>query len=85
MQKYVPMIGWLGMIFGIATAILSWPSLPFLFFAFFTMIPGFLLSSLYIMFSTKYEMETPKINPGYLGIFFSSAPLILFILYAVGI
>lgn len=81
MQKYVPLLGWGGLFFGVLTAIFAWPSLSLLFFALFTMFPGFLLSSLYIMFSTRYEMETPRVNPGYLGLLLNSAPLIMFLIF----
>lgn len=73
-------MGWIGLCFGIATALLVPYYLPL---SLFTAIPGFLLSSLYILLTTKYEMETPRINPGYAGIILSSSPVLLFIVFLV--
>jgi len=74
-------MGWAGAFFGALTAIFAWPSFSLLFFALFTMFPGFLLSSLYIMFTTRYEMDTPKVNPGYVGLLLNSAPLFMFLFF----
>lgn len=74
-------MGWAGACLGVLTAIFAWPTLSLLYFALFTMFPGFLLSSLYIMFTTRLEMETPKINPGYLGLLLNSAPILMFIFF----
>lgn len=81
MLKFVPAMGWGGVIFGLATTILAWPTLSYLEVAFITMIPGFLLSTLYVMYTTKYEIETPRFHPGYFGLLFSSAPVLFFLFY----
>ena len=78
MQKYTPALGWIGLSFGIITALLVPYYLPF---SIFTALPGFLFSSLYILFAAKYELEIPRVNPGYLGLFLSSSPVLLFIVY----
>lgn len=80
MLKYYRQFGWAGIIFGlICSAGLLIPDLTGLKISFGAMLPGFLFSSLYIMLTTKHEIETPKINPGYIGLLLSSAPIILFI------
>lgn len=71
-------MGWIGVGFGALTAILVWYYLPV---SIITAFPGFLFSSLYVMLSSKYEIETPKINPGYLGMLLSSAPVIGFLAF----
>lgn len=81
MLKYYRQFGWAGIAFGvICTAGLFIPDITGLKVSFVAMLPGFLFSSLYIMLTTKHEIETPKINPGYVGLLFSSAPIVLFIL-----
>jgi hypothetical protein len=83
MQKYIPLIGWAGLIFGIVTAIAAFmPGLGF-FIAITAMLPGFLLSSLYVMLSSRHQVETPRIHPGYIGMVLSSVPIVLFIFYFV--
>jgi hypothetical protein len=48
------------------------------------MLPGFICSSLYVLFSTRYQMPTPKwINPGMIGMLLNSTPLIMFIYFQV--
>ena len=80
MQRYIPLIGWIGFAFGLITAIFA--TLPgwWQMVALFSMLPGFLCSSLYILYSTRYRITSGWINPGYTGMFLSSAPLIM-ILY----
>jgi hypothetical protein len=81
MLKYYRHLGWAGIVFGsICTIGLFIPGLNGLKVSFVAMLFGFLCSSLYIMLTTKHEIETPKINPGYVGLLLSSAPIILFIL-----
>jgi hypothetical protein len=81
MLKYLPLIGWGGLIFGIITAIFAFMPGTLVLFSMFSMLPGFLLSSLYVMFTTRHNLETPKINPGYWGMALSSTPLILIIYF----
>ena len=81
MLKYYKQIGWASVIFGLATTLLAWPTFAYLEFAMITMIPGFLCSSLYVMYTLRHELPTPWINPGYLGLLLSSAPIIFFLIY----
>lgn len=81
MLKYLPLIGWSGLVFGIITAIFAFMPGTLVFVAMLSMLPGFLLSSLYVMFTTRHNIETPKFNPGYAGMLLSSIPLILIIYF----
>jgi hypothetical protein len=84
MVKYVPFFAWAGIICGlICTAGLLMPGLYGFTVSLIAMLPGFLFSSLYVMLTTRHEIETPKINPGYVGMLLSSAPIILFIFFAI--
>ncbi|MCX6312431.1 MAG: hypothetical protein NT084_12440 [Bacteroidetes bacterium] len=81
MKKLTPILGWLGFLIGIVTAIAAplpgWGT-PI---AFICMLPGFLLSSIYILFSTRYQLETKWINPGYVGMLLNSTPLIMLLYF----
>ncbi len=82
MVKYVPFFGYAGVICGLICAIgIFLPDVTGLTISMIAMLPGFLFSSLYIMLTTRFEIETPKINPGYVGLLFSSVPLLLFIFF----
>lgn len=83
MLKYLPLIGWGGLVFGIITAIFAFMPGSLVFISIFSMLPGFLLSSLYVMMSTRNDITTPKFNPGYIGMLLSSIPLILIIYFFV--
>jgi hypothetical protein len=80
MKKFTLIFGWLGFSLGIVTAVAAplpgWGT-PI---AFICMLPGFLLCSVYILFSTRYEITSRWINPGYVGMLLNSTPL-LFLLY----
>jgi len=77
MQKLTPLFGWIGIALGIVTAIAAplpgWGT-PI---AFFCMLPGFLFSSVYVLFSTRYQIKPKWINPGYVGMLLNSTPLIM--------
>jgi hypothetical protein len=82
MLKYIPFFGWAGIACGMICAVgIFIPDLTGLKVSMVSMLPGFLFSSLYIMFTTKYEVDTPKINPGYVGLLLNSTPIILFIFF----
>jgi hypothetical protein len=81
MQKLLPFFGIAGLICGIVCATSAFLPGVGVFISMIAMVPGFLLSSLYVMFATRYEVETPKINPGYIGMALSSTPLLLFIFF----
>jgi hypothetical protein len=79
-EKTVRIIGWLGLFFGIITAVCSplpgkWAAITIL-----STIPGFLFSSLYIMHSAKLGVKNKWIHPGYIGLLLTSTPIILAIL-----
>jgi hypothetical protein len=80
MEKLAPVIGWIGLLFGVVTAICTplpgWGQVV----ALGTMLLGFLFCSVYILLSSRYQLESKWFNPGYVGMFLSSAPLIM-ILY----
>jgi hypothetical protein len=81
-EKLTPYLGWAGLAFGIITAVCA-PLPDFAKLTFICMAPGLLLSSFYIMFSSKYRIETKWINPGFVGIFLSSAPILLAVYYSL--
>lgn len=83
MPKYIPLIGWLGLVCGIVSAASAFLPGWGAFISMTAMLPGFLLSSLYVMMSTRHQIEMPKINPGYIGMILSSTPLILFIFFYI--
>ena len=70
MQKITPILGWIGLSIGVLVAITSFivPQI-----AFFGMLPGFLFSSAYVFFSTRYQIES-KFNPGIFGMLLNSTP-----------
>jgi hypothetical protein len=82
MQKYIPHFGWAGIIFGTFAAVTAWPLLPAgaLVLSILFMFIGFLFSSLYVRLAATHEIKT-KINPGYVGMILSSAPVIMFIVF----
>jgi hypothetical protein len=81
-QKLTPFIGWAGFICGALTAYFA--ANPYRAGTTFAlMIPGMLLSSLHIMFSSRYRLQNKWIHPGYLGVLLSSAPLLLAIYFSL--
>lgn len=82
MVKYVSFFGWAGIACGlICIAGIFLPDVTGLKVSLIAMLPGFLFSSLYIMLTTKHELDTPKINPGYVGLLLNSTPILLFIFF----
>jgi hypothetical protein len=77
MQKLTSVFGWLGLAIGIVVAVAAplpgWGT-PI---AFICMLPGFLFSSLFVLYSTKYQIKTKWVNPGYVGMLLNSTPLLL--------
>jgi hypothetical protein len=81
MLKYYRLFGQAGIICGlICVSGIFIPAPTGLAISIFSMLPGFLFSSLYVMVTTRNEIETPKINPGYMGMLLCSVPVILVIL-----
>ena len=81
MEKITRVLGWTGLIIGVIVMITAmgpgrWP-----FIGFIGMLPGFLFSSAYVLLSTKYQIQSKWINPGYAGMLLSSTPLILIIYF----
>jgi hypothetical protein len=70
MKKYTPLFGWIGLSIGVVVAITSFV-LPQV--AFFGMLPGFLFSSVYVFFSTRFQVQS-KFNPGVIGMLLNSTP-----------
>ena len=84
MLKYYRFFGIAGVALGLVCAVgIFLPDITGLRISMLAMLPGFLFSSLYIMLTTRHEIPTPKINPGYVGLLLSSVPLILFIYFAI--
>lgn len=84
MLKYYRQFGWAGIVFGAITVLGFFiPDITGVKISMIAMLPGFLFSSLYVMVTTRNQIETPKINPGYVGMLLSSAPIILFIFFAL--
>lgn len=81
MQKYITLLGWFGLAFGIITAVASFLPGYGAFIGMGCMFPGFLFSSLYVLLLSKYEIVAPKFNPGYIGLLLSSTPILLFIYF----
>jgi hypothetical protein len=83
MQKLTPIVGWIGFALGIVAAIAAplpgWGT-PV---SFMCMLPGFLCCSVYILYSTRYQIPTKWINPGYVGMLLNSAPLLLLFYFQV--
>lgn len=83
MKKLTPIFGWIGFAIGIVVAVAAplpgWGT-PI---AFIGMLPGFLLSSIYILFSTRYEIQAKWINPGYVGMLLNSTPLLMLIYFQI--
>jgi hypothetical protein len=84
MKKITPTIGWIGLALGIIVAV-SAPLPGYgIFIALFGMLPGFICSSIYVLFSTRYQLPHPKwINPGLVGMLLNSTPLIMFIYFSI--
>lgn len=80
MLRITPLLGWIGFLFGMITAITA-PMYGYAKVTFLCMVPGFLLSSLYIMFSSKLQLKSRWINPGYMGVLLSSAPILIALYY----
>lgn len=78
MKNFTPTLGWIGFSIGLVVAITAF-LLPQV--AFFGMLPGFLCSSAYVFFSTRYQLQTGKFNPGIVGMLLNSTPfaIVLFI------
>lgn len=82
MLNYYRQIGWMGVLCGlICVSGFFIPGFTGLKVSMIAMLPGFLCSSLYIMYTTKYEIETPKINPGYIGLLLNSAPVLVLLYF----
>lgn len=81
MEKYIPMMGWFGLLFGVITAVASFLPGYGAFIGMGCMLPGFLFSSGYILLMSRYELTPPKFHPGYFGLLLSSTPLMLFIYF----
>lgn len=83
MKKLTPIFGWIGFSIGIITATAAplpgWGT-PI---AFFCMLPGFILCSIYILFSTRFQLETKWINPGYIGMLLNSTPLLMLLYFQI--
>jgi hypothetical protein len=77
MEKITPILGWIGFGFGILTSIAAFLPHWGAPVAFICMLPGFLFSSVYVLLSTKYQIISKGINPGYMGMLLNSTPLIL--------
>lgn len=83
MPKYIPLLGWIGLLCGVVAAVSAFLPGWGVFISMVAMLPGFLISSLYVMMSTRHELKMPKINPGYIGMVLSSTPLVLFIFFFI--
>ncbi|CAN5784720.1 hypothetical protein BH11BAC7_BH11BAC7_17690 [soil metagenome] len=79
MKKITPVLGWIGLSIGLIVAVTSFLPGSIARIAFFGMLPGFLCSSAYVLFSTRYEIQS-KFNPGVLGMILNSTPFAI-ILY----
>jgi hypothetical protein len=71
--------GYASVLVGI-TATLSIYKPQFLFYGMGLSMLGFLFALLNIVTNAKYEYEFTKYPPGYLGLFFSSLPVLFFLL-----
>ena len=83
LEKLTPYFGWSGFFVGLLTAVLAMLPGNFPLYAVFTMLPGFLLSSAYVMLSTRYKIVSRPFNPGYLGMALNSVPLILILYFTL--
>ncbi|CAN5218871.1 hypothetical protein BH09BAC5_BH09BAC5_29850 [soil metagenome] len=81
MQKITPTLGWIGFTLGIIVMIASLLPGYAPYVAVFAMLPGFLLSSIYVLFSTKYQLKSKYINPGFMGMILNSTPLVMFVYF----
>jgi hypothetical protein len=80
MKKITPLLGWIGLSIGILVAITSFLPGNFAKIAFIGMLPGFLCSSAYVLFSTRYQLQQKGFNPGITGMLLNSTPFAI-ILY----
>ena len=78
MEKITPTLGWIGLSIGLIVAITAF---PFPTIAFFGMLPGFLFSSAYVFFSTRFQLQTKGFNPGVVGMLLNSTPFALVLYY----
>ncbi|HEU4719419.1 MAG TPA: hypothetical protein VFU15_16355 [Bacteroidia bacterium] len=81
MEKIVRVLGWAGFACGAITAVFATMPGRWGLIAMFIMLPGFLLSSAYVLLSTRYRIESKFFNPGYAGMILSSVPLMLIIYF----
>ncbi len=81
MRKITPTLGWIGFSLGIVVMAASLMPGRGPYIAVFAMLPGFLLSSVYVLFSTKYQLKTKYINPGFMGMILNSTPLAMFVYF----
>ena len=83
MKKITPVLGWIGLSIGAVVAITSLISITspgkYAMIAFFGMLPGFLSSSAYVLFSTRYQLQQKGFNPGIIGMLLNSTPFAIFI------
>jgi hypothetical protein len=80
MKKFTPTLGWIGLTIGILVAITSFLPGSVAKIAFFGMLPGFLCSSAYVLFSTRFQLQSKGFNPGIIGMLLNSTPFAI-ILY----
>jgi hypothetical protein len=81
MKKLTPILGWIGFALGLVVAISAPLPGAGAIIALFCMLPGFLLSSVYVLFSTRYQLQTKYINPGFFGMILNSTPLVMFLYF----
>lgn len=83
MQQRLKTLGTLGIGFGVLAAILVFIP-PY---GFFLALPlgflGMLISTAYVYFDSKYQVNTKKLTPGIIGIFLSSIPIVLVMILIV--
>jgi hypothetical protein len=80
MKKFTPTLGWIGFSIGLLVAVTSFLPGNAAKIAFFAMLPGFLCSSAYVLFSTRYQVQHKGFNPGITGMLLNSTPFAI-ILY----
>ncbi|MDQ3111794.1 MAG: hypothetical protein M3R17_18050 [Bacteroidota bacterium] len=80
MKKITPYLGWIGLSIGVLVAVTSFLPGNLAKIAFFGMLPGFLCSSAYVLFSTRFQVQPKGFNPGIAGMLLNSTPFAI-ILY----
>jgi hypothetical protein len=80
MKNWVKWLGKSAVAIGCCVAIMAFLPGYFGLLALMLMIPGFIISTAYIMISARAEIEQ-RINPGYVGLALSSLPLMLIIYF----